>query len=423
MKSIFTSIMLLLAIIITAQDIYFPPIATDEWETIDPADIGWCSDRVDDLIQLNQDHDTKGLIILKDGKIAIESYFNGHDKSTNWYWASAGKSLMSVLVGIAQQDGQLHIDDLTSDYLGDWTSCATANNEITIRHQITMTTGLDYTAAQDCTAPECLTCLNDPGSEWYYHNAPYTLVGAVLESATGQTNNQYIANTLRESIGLNGFWVSLDDLNVYFSTTRSMARFGTFMLAGGSWDGNQIMTDQDYYYAMITPSQEINRAYGYLWWLNGQVDFRLPGSTITFQGKLLPDAADDIYAAIGKNGQYLINIPSDNVTIVRMGEDPDESLVPLTFIRELLDAYQLLSCETNTYDEEIVDWYCAPSLATDYIECKNLPKVMDCEIWDATGNLIKANLSSEYIDVSDLPSGIYLLRINELNAVKKFIKM
>ena len=67
---------------------------------------------------------TKSFIILKDGKIVLENYLNGHSDTTYWYWASAAKSLMAVIVGKAQEEGYLNIEDSTSTYIGSgWTSC------------------------------------------------------------------------------------------------------------------------------------------------------------------------------------------------------------------------------------------------------------------------------------------------------------
>ena len=80
---------------------------------------------------------------MKDGKIVLEEYFNGHDSTSNWYWAS-GKSLTAFLIGIAQQENYLNISDTTSTYLGQgWTSLNPIQEEkITIRHQLNMTSGL-----------------------------------------------------------------------------------------------------------------------------------------------------------------------------------------------------------------------------------------------------------------------------------------
>jgi hypothetical protein len=166
-----------------SQSLYFPP-ASGEWATMDPQELNWCSDRIDSLYQYLETNQSKAFVLLKDGKIVLESYFNGHSETANWYWASAAKTLTAFMVGQAQQQGLLDIDEPTSNYLGQgWTSC-TPNQEqaITIRNQLTMTTGLnDGVIDDDCTESDCLEYLADAGSRWAYHNAPYTLLDSVMQ--------------------------------------------------------------------------------------------------------------------------------------------------------------------------------------------------------------------------------------------------
>ena len=128
-----------------AQSLYFPPTTGNTWDTISPASLGWCQDKVDSLIQYVGDRNSKAFIVLKDGKIVIEEYYGTFTADSLWYWASAGKTLTAFTVGIAQQEGHLNISDTTSDYLGTgWTACTPAQEEkITIRNQLTMTSGLD----------------------------------------------------------------------------------------------------------------------------------------------------------------------------------------------------------------------------------------------------------------------------------------
>ena len=73
--------------------------------------------------------------------------------------------------------------------------------------------------------------------------------------------------------------------NIFSSTARSMARFGLLIQNHGNWNGNQIMTDTNYFNQMISTSQSLNNSYGYLWWLNGKSSYRLPVSQTVFFGK------------------------------------------------------------------------------------------------------------------------------------------
>jgi hypothetical protein len=115
-----------------------------------------------------------------------------------------------------------------------------------------------------------------------------------------------------------------------------MARFGLFILARGSWSGTKITTDTAYFRRMTTPSQTLNRSYGYLWWLNGQPSYKLPGSQITLPGPLIPSAPADLIAALGKNDQKIYVVPSLGLVVVRQGNTAGASrLAASSFDTEL----------------------------------------------------------------------------------------
>ena len=164
---IISALLIVLSFGSKAQSLYFPPLTGDEWETVAPSSLGWCDERIDSLYDLLEENNTKAFIVLKDGKIVLEKYFGTFVQDSAWYWASAGKSLTACLVGIAQQEGFLSIEDTTSSYLGEgWTACTSDQEEkITIRHQLTMTTGLDDQVPENyCTLDTCLIYKADAGT-------------------------------------------------------------------------------------------------------------------------------------------------------------------------------------------------------------------------------------------------------------------
>lgn len=325
------------------EPLYFPTNTT--WETKTPESLQWNTANLESLYTYLSQNNTRAFLILHNGKIVVEKYFGktlqqnaDFTANSNWYWASAGKSLTAVLVGIAQQEGKLNINQPTSTYLGTgWTSLSPAQeNQITLRHQLTMTTGLDYNVSNsDCTLPSCLLYKAPAGSQWYYHNAPYTLLEQVVVNATQKTYIQYTEEKLKATIGMDGFWLKTGYNNVFYSTARSMARFGLMILAGGKWADTDIIRDKNYLNEMLNTSQNLNKSYGYLWWLNGKESAMYPGSTIVFSGSLAPNAPADLVAAMGKNGQFLLVVPSKKLVIVRMGEAPNNALVPILFHNEL----------------------------------------------------------------------------------------
>ena len=317
---------------LTAQTSYFPPVAGTQWDTVSASSLGWNIPAIDPLYSLLDSSHSRAFVLLKDGKIALEKFFGTFTRDSLWYWASAGKTMTSVLVGIAQKEGFLSLADTTSRWLGrGWTSeSPDKENRITVRHQLTMTTGLDDDVPdKDCTLSSCLVYRADAGTRWAYHNAPYTLLDSVIQGSTGMSLNQFYLTRVRSKIGMNGLYLRSGDYNnVLFTTPRSMARFGLLILNRGVWGSTPVLSDTAYFNAMVNTSQNMNPSYGYLWWLNGKTSHMLPGTQIVFPGYLIPTAPKDMIAALGKNGQFINVVPSLGLVLIRMGDAPDNSLVP-----------------------------------------------------------------------------------------------
>lgn len=304
--------------------LYFPPLPPSLWQQKSPEELAWNTQELTNVYAYLAQKKTRAFIILHQGKIVAEKYFGTFTADSSWYWASAGKTMTAFLVGIAQQEGSLNISDKTAKYLGTGFTSLTPQKEnlITIRHQLTMTTGLnDGVADVDCTLPACLEYKADAGTRWAYHNAAYTLLDKVLETATKTSFNNYFQQKLRDKIGMNGIWIKAGYNNVLFSTLRSMARFGLLMLNKGIWNGSAILNDSSYFNAQISTSQTLNQGYGYLTWLNGKSSYMLPTTQYNFSGSLVPNAPADMYAALGKNDQKIYVVPSMDLVIIRMGDD------------------------------------------------------------------------------------------------------
>ena len=393
---------------LNSQNLYFPPTTGDTWETMNYEELNWCEDKVQDLIDFQRNAGTKAFIILKDGKIVIEEYLNGFESTDAHQWNSAGKTITSFLIGKAQEEGLLDIEDKTSDYLGaGWTSLTSEQEEkITIKHQLTMTSGLDESVDAYCTDPECLQYKAEPDERWSYHNSPYTLLGEVIKSASGRNYNTFTSQQLGNKIGMTGLWVPIDYNVVYFSKARSMARFGLLMLNRGDWDGEIIMSDKSYYDEMINTSQDLNKSYGYLWWLNGKGSYMLPGLQLQIRTDMTPEAPADMYSAIGKNGQYLNVVPSQNLVIVRMGDAPDSRLVPLTFHNEMWEKINDLECTPSNTEEvknQIPSFF--PNPFSDKIDFEKT--YFKISVFNQIGQLIYQISDSNQLNTSTLEKGQY----------------
>ncbi|MGE5682868.1 MAG: serine hydrolase, partial [Bacillota bacterium] len=359
-----------------------------------------------------------------------------------WYWASAGKTLTAFLIGKAQEEKLLSISEASSKYLGlGWTNAPKEKEDkITIRHQLTMTSGLDDGVPDNhCTAKSCLIYLADAGTRWAYHNAPYNLLEQVIEKASGQSINTYTALKLKSTIGLTGAWSTVDYDNVFFSKPRSMARYGLLALNNFVWDSQPVLNDKQYIHDMINSSQQLNMSYGYLWWLNGKTGYMLPTLQTVFSGSYAPQAPADMFAGLGKNGQILSVSPSKGIVIVRMGNQPNSpaSDVSTLFCNQIWTALNAAIDDatgvgkTNTAPENF-------SLAQNYPNPFNPVTIINYQIsgyshvslkvFDVLGREV-ATLVDEYkqpglyssqfsIVNYELPSGVYFYQLKTGNFVE-----
>jgi CubicO group peptidase (beta-lactamase class C family) len=307
----------------TLENTYFPPMNSSTWETISMSELGWNESQLQPLLDYLEEKHSKGFIILHDGKIVVECYMNGHAEGTNWYWASAGKTLTSTVSGIAQDEGLININNKVSDYIGTgWTRAPIdKENLIICKNLLSMNSGLDDTSGGGIE-PENLSYVANAGTRWAYHNV-YVKMQDVVAQASNQTWDNYFNGKLRNKIGMNGVWFPFENSNVYASNTRSMARFGLMIYAKGKWENTQIVSEA-YLNEATNTSQNINKSYGYLWWLNGKSSYHLPQTQLEFNGSLIPNAPADMLAALGKNDQKIYIVPSMKLVIVRMGDAADE---------------------------------------------------------------------------------------------------
>lgn len=303
------------------ESMYFPSNANADWETKSSASLNWNQSAIEPLKEYLIQKNTKSFMILVNGRIVMEEYFNGHTQNASWEWNSAGKTLVTTTTGIAQQEGLLNINNKVSTYLGaGWTSEQIAKeNLITVRNLLTMTSGLNDT--KELVTTSNLTYLADAGTRWSYHNVFQKLMD-VVAATSNQNFESYFEVKLKNKIGMDGFWNNGIIFKIYHSNTRSMARFGLLALNKGKWINEQII-NEDFFNESSSTSQNINPSYGYLWWLNGKSSYMIPGGQTVYQGTLVPNAPLDMYAAMGAKDQRIYVIPSKNMVIVRMGEASD----------------------------------------------------------------------------------------------------
>ncbi len=407
---------------VQGQQLYFPPRAfTQPWETVAPAQLNWNQVALDSVVAYVGRTHGKSLVILHDGRIAVERYYGTFTRDSLHGWNSAGKTLTAVLVGIAQQEGRLRLSDSTSRFLGrGWTALPSAlERQITIRHQLTMTTGLNDSltangqpVSDNCTAPACLTYLAPPGTRWAYHNAPYRLVQDVVAAAVGTTFQQYTTSRLWTTAGITGLWSDY----IFYSRARDMARFGLLLLNRGTWASTPVLTDTAYFRAMTTRSQGLNHAYGYLTWLNGQDSYMIPQVQFVFPGALVPTAPADLYAALGKDDQKIYVAPSLRLVVVRTGDAASTRVLgPSSFDHELWTRLMRVFSQPTGLSEITVaaaGWW--PNPATETVHLVESEAAI-AQLFDAAGRLVRAATVREgEFSIRGLPAGLYLVRLRDV---------
>ncbi|MFK7971991.1 MAG: serine hydrolase [Bacteroidia bacterium] len=424
MKQILLLIVLSISLVFGQQS-YFPPLNSESWDSLPASQLGWPQDRIDSLYRFLDNSNSKSFLVLKDGKRVLEQYFDSFQRDSFWYWASAGKCAAAFLMGMAQDEGLLHIQDKTSDYLGKgWTS-ATASQEdsITIWHQITMTTGLDdglpitpqVPDPLNCLDPSCLQYLTSPGTRWAYHNAPYRLVQDVIAQASGQTINQFTRSRLFNRTGMRGLWFDY----VLLGRARDMARFGLLVLENGVWDTDTLIRDQAYMQAMIRPSQNMNEAYGYLWWLNGQASYLPPRVQLRIPGQLVSSAPSDMVAALGKNDQKVYVVPSLNMVVVRQGNAADlPALGPSSFDTELWEILSWLGAPTTSVEakaeSEILIY---PNPASDMLFIKTDQNIKRAELIGVNGQRISLLVHNNQCSLEGITNGVYMVELESEHGI------
>lgn len=302
---------------VSNDKMYFPS-NNSSWEKQTISALGWNQNAFQDLKIFLEEKHTKSFMILVNGRIVVEEYFNGHTSGSTWPWNSAGKTLVASVVGIAQQEELLSIDNKVSRYLGEgWTSeTLEQENLVTLRHLLSMTSGIND--EKELIIKSNLTYVADAGTRWSYHNVFQKLMDVVGVTANQDFENYFNAK-LKNKIGMDGFWDNGLIFRIYNSNTRSMARFGLLALNNGNWN-NELVLNETFFNESINTSQNINPSYGYLWWLNGKTGFMIPGSQTFFQGSLVPNAPSDMYSAMGAADQRIYIVPGKKMVIVRMGE-------------------------------------------------------------------------------------------------------
>jgi CubicO group peptidase (beta-lactamase class C family) len=272
--------------------------------------------------------ETTAFIVVADDRLIYEQYFNGYGHDSTQTSFSVAKSFASALVGIAISDGVIALDDPITDYIPELTARSAAFERITIRHLISMSSGLGYeeqgTPWSDDTetyyAPDlrelALTdseIVGPPGEQWHYNNFNPLLMGMILERTTSKHVAEFMEASLWHPLGAeaDASW-SLDSQASGFEKMESginaravdFAKLGSLYLHQGEWNGERILPASWVRESTaVSDEHDPSSAYGHWWW--------------TYRDAEL----GDYFAARGNKGQFIVVIPERDVVIVRHGRD------------------------------------------------------------------------------------------------------
>ena len=303
-----------------AAPLYFP--STDAaWERVTPEEAAWKPAAISDALQFAASRQSTGVVILAGGRILAEEYWNGDAPIEDV--ASVQKSVVGLLAGMAEERRQLNLDAPVDRYLGaGWSKAERAAEErITVRHLMTMTSGLN----------DALVYQRPAGAVWRYNTGAYSRMIPILEKATGTDISTLTERWLTGPIGMTSSrWVTRpwaagnDAANAigFRTTARDLARFGLLILNGAKWQDQDLLENRAYFERMLTPSQSLNRSYGLLWWLNGQRGMVAGGAQ---HESLIPSAPRDLVAALGAQGRKVYVVPSLQLVVTRLGTNPGDS--------------------------------------------------------------------------------------------------
>jgi CubicO group peptidase (beta-lactamase class C family) len=325
--------------------VYWP---TSGWRSATPEEQGMDSEKLAQMVeQIQQDKlALDSLLIVRNGTLVTELYGYPYGSAQVHFVASATKSVMGTLVGIALQKGA--IKDVKQSLFSLLPDEGVANLDaqkqaITLEDLLTMTSGLDcheHPAPGEAimqASPNWVQFMLDlpmaakPGTKFNYCTGAVELLSAVVQQATGTSAREFANQNLFAPLGIGPLpeaqWPS-DPQGVTLGgyglalTPREMAKLGYLFLNQGQWEGKTVVPAS---WVATSTASHANRGekkeYGYLWWVDPQ-------------GKW--------YAALGLGGEHIFVHPAENLVVVFTSDlpidAPDSDLTPL---QELLDRYIL----------------------------------------------------------------------------------
>lgn len=280
-------------------------------------------------------HESIAFLVIQDSQILYEEYWDGYDQTSYSNIFSATKSIVSLCIGIAIDEGKItSVEDPIGKYLPEFSN--DKRGGITIKNLLTMSSGLDWDEAY--SSPTSITTkayygehlrevsvdqklIEKPGVRFRYQSGNTQLLAFIVEAATGESISKYAERKLWIPMHAEqpALW-SLDKKDgdeksfcCFNTNARDAARFGQLVLNNGSWDGQQLVSENYIHEACMPASYLLNEDktkaldfYGYQYWI-------------------LPYMGINIPYMRGHRGQYIYSISEKNAVVVRFGNLKDKA--------------------------------------------------------------------------------------------------
>lgn len=252
------------------------------------------------------------------GDLIVNEYLRGMEPGEHTNVKSAAKSILSLLVGIAIDEGHIDgVDQPIGPYFEDYfrANPDSAKERITIRNLLTMRTGLETTSFHNygewVASPNWVRyaldqpMVDEPGYDMEYSTGTTHLLSVILTRATGMSTRRYAQTRLFEPLGIQvGGW-DRDPQGYYMGgnnmafTPKGMLRIGRTVLNGGTYEGRRVVPEQwlDRTFQTYTRSNYNPYDYGFLWWKR-------------------PVAGHEVRFAWGYGGQYIFIVPQREAVVV-----------------------------------------------------------------------------------------------------------
>ncbi len=272
-------------------------------------------------------YQTVSFLVVKEDSLCYELYNEGYGDSSYVNSFSMAKSIHSILIGCALKDKLIQsIDQPVADFIPEFKTGG--KEKITIRHLLTMGSGLDFKEeyvsplawpAEAYYGPDVnkltlkAAVAEEPGVKWIYKGGDTQLLGIILKKVLGEKSiATYASEKLWQPIGAEhpAYW-STDEVGMekvsccFYTNARDYARLAKLYLQFGNWNGKQIV-DSDYVKHSIQTAPLIDKdgkqidKYGFQWWL--------------MQYNNHP-----VFYMRGIKGQYVFAIPDYHMVVVRLG--------------------------------------------------------------------------------------------------------